>query len=86
MGIDVQHFIEKTQPTNILSVVDKDVLQSLLDGYCHALSAGVSVLFKTDTREPSIETLDRKEALAEKSRTLFHPFCSYYRSECGCDV
>ena len=42
MPIDVQRFRKNTRPTNLLSLMDEVVLDTLLNGFCYALEAGVA--------------------------------------------
>jgi hypothetical protein len=37
---DVERFIEKTNPFNLLKLMSKEVLESLLNGFCHKLGSG----------------------------------------------
>ncbi len=85
MQIDEQQYIEENEPINLLYLMDEAVLKNLLNGYCFAISAGLSVIFKKVSGEPSIETLDRIDALEEKAKEVFYPLCEYFRTECGCD-
>src|ERR1043166_2312343 len=73
------------EPSSILEVVDKEILQSLMQAFFYRQGTGLTMLFD-DGSGPDADglTLRRLEPFSTESvrnQDSFHPFCAAFRSD-----
>ena len=74
---------EANHPTHLLELMDREVLDHLLNGFAYKLQAGVSILYSTGNpaEETTLERIDPRKN-AELARQVMHEFCRRYRDGC----
>ncbi len=82
--MDVEQYLRKITPINIIDLIDRSTLQHFLNGYSYALNSGITVIFST-APHTNLQTLDRIDAFEQNALTTFNHFCAYWRDpdECG---
>jgi ligand-binding sensor protein len=80
MQLDTSEFLRQTRPANVLDLLGEATVSSLLNGYSHALNAGVALVFPLTLATPA--PLSRKDALDEKAAQSFYPLCKAYALDC----
>jgi len=88
MAIDVQSFIEKTRPVNLWSLMSREVVESLVGGFCYGLRMRVSVRYigeRVEGREVERKDLGFYDPLGrgEREDEYYHPVCYEKRNKMG---
>jgi len=84
MGIDREAFKKAKQPTALLALVEKEVMQGLINGFSYKTGAGVTILYRSGSLDSAgLTKMDRLEPQGEPAlkRRFFHSFCEEYWKE-----
>jgi signal transduction histidine kinase len=84
MAVDKEAFEKAQHPTDLLSLLDENVLQHLVNGFSYKIGSGVTILYRTGSADPTGRfELTRLDPLGDPTlaRQFFHPFCRDYRND-----
>jgi signal transduction histidine kinase len=85
MAIDIQDYIRYSKPRNVLDLVPRKILVNSIAGYTHLIFSGTAVFYKTCDGYPSKDEDIENITAGEMASKWYHPFCKYYREDCGRD-
>ncbi len=75
----IDEYEQKSNPSDILQLIDKDLLRCLLQGFSYKLETGITIVFKRcdSSGSPFFTRIDDDD---ECSRfKCYHPLCKWYR-------
>jgi signal transduction histidine kinase len=83
MVVDIRDYVQATRPPNVLDIIERGVLENFIAGYSHLAFSGTAVFYKVCDGLPDDEDIERVSSGGKAGSEWFHPFCRYYRYECG---